>query len=201
MFTGLPNQSPALGTAVPGDPGPQRRKPLGAGGLHEVERGVRQRVGIGRDQHDGVADRLHQTHRRKRQIGGHPIEPLGHRQIGGRHLLTEQRESDEVGETDADLLRTPNLQVRVPGDAHRIGPQLVAQSGGDEVSQDLRLEIRYAPHLHRVPQGHLGVIARRLEPLLQERVRGVGDRPEVAAEDPGGREDFRSRRAPDPGTA
>ena len=69
-LTGRPNQSPARGSASPsGGAGAQLREvlALGVGGVDQVERRLQQRLGLGRGEHRGVADRLDEPHRRLRR--------------------------------------------------------------------------------------------------------------------------------------
>ena len=108
-LTGRPNQSPARGRAsADGRARAQLGEvlALGVGGVEQPERGVEQRLGLGRGEHRGVADRLDQPHRRLGDLGGERFQ--AHRQAAelvGRDFLAEAGEADEVGEADRHLAR------------------------------------------------------------------------------------------------
>ena len=98
-------------------PAPQRRAVRGArvergellalalGRLHQPEHRVEQRRRLGRDEHDGVADRLDQPHGRLGDVGGERREPRRDRaEVGRGDALAQAREADDVAEADRHLV-------------------------------------------------------------------------------------------------
>ena len=103
-LTGRPNQSPARGSAWP-IAAPARScgksSPSASAASIRLSVAAEQRLGLGRGEHRGVADRLDQPHRRLGDVAGERFQT--HRQAAelvGRHFLAEAGEADEVGEAD-----------------------------------------------------------------------------------------------------
>ena len=101
-LTGRPYQSPARLSAAPGGHADAQLREvvaLGVGGVDEVERELEHRVGVGADEHGGVADRLDQAHVAAQALGGELDQAMGDAaELVGRDLLAQAREADEVGE-------------------------------------------------------------------------------------------------------
>ncbi len=77
---------------------------LPLGRLDERERAFEQRVRLGRDEHRGVADQLHELHRGRGDLSRQLPQPARERpELLHRQALAELRELDEVREAHGDL--------------------------------------------------------------------------------------------------
>src|SRR5215218_7256070 len=113
-----------------GDPGAQPGEllPFGLGGVDQRQCRGDHRLGLGRDQHHLVADRLHQPHRRLGDGGRHLLQPSGdHPQLLGRDFLTEPGELDQVGEADGEVDDAADLTRGEVGGADHVAADLIEQ--------------------------------------------------------------------------
>ena len=89
----------------------------------------RNRRRLGRHQHRGVADRLHQPHRRLHRLGDSALEAADHvAHVLGRHVLAELGEADDVDEADRDRLRAREPPALELGLRDHDVPHLLAQA-------------------------------------------------------------------------
>ncbi len=101
---------------------------LGVGGFDQAERRAQQRLGLGRGEHRGVADRLDQPHRRLGDLAGERFQARRETaELIRRDFLAEPREADEVGECDRDLARAGQLAAAALHRVDDLGLRRVAQ--------------------------------------------------------------------------
>ena len=118
---------------------------LGVCRVDQVKRHVEQRLGLGRCEHRGVADRLDEPHRR---LGGLRCEHFqAHSQppeLVGRNFLAEAREADQVGEAHRHVPRSGQPTAAALDRADHLALRGVPKVQSQDVAQhrvDQRVEL------------------------------------------------------------
>ena len=103
---------PVAGRDAPAEQGAVIRR-----AVHEPDDRVEHRPRLGRHEHRGVADRLHELHGRVHRVGDRALEAADHGpELLRRDVLAELGEADDVHEADRDRLRAIQpaaLQLRL----------------------------------------------------------------------------------------